>query len=1232
MHTFKTSTARRAFLVAALLSGLFLPTAFPQTSTSTVSGNVRDQSDAVVPQAAVTLINTATNVKFQTRTNEVGFYVFPGIIPGPYRLEASSPGMANYEVTLVVQVAQKITVDPTLKPATTTTSVVVADATPVINVTDSTMSHVINRTQIDQLPQSDRSFRSQLVTVPGVERQGYMAWGQRYGSTDFQLDGTPLVSRSRGAVQYGEPGLDSIEEISVDSNNVSAKYNSPVVVIVSTKSGTNSLHGALFETHVNSRVGGARRRESGNDLAPYRNRPQYGGSAGGPVLLPKIYDGRNRTFWFYAYERLSDVNNSLANYSVPTAAMRNGDFSGLVDSAGRFTAIFDPWTTDPTTFQRQPFWYGGKLNAIDPSRVSPLWKSLMNLTPMPTSPDVNPLITSNWFGNARSLQTTYTMAVRVDHRFSDRDMVYARYSKNGTIDDRPFTGAIPLLTNGANRNGYTAPSQSLALSWVRTVSPTLFNEVLATVYRQAFYQAADPNSLVDWPAQLGLPNPLGRKQWPDITGLGLNGTLYRTIYPNADKSTFYQIDDNLTKVVGRHQLSMGVHLRRDLINYLAQQVNVAGAAQPSATWTALWDSSGTTDSPRATALTGSPIASAYLGQMGYQVLTVPGYFYMRENQYAAYFQDNFKVTRRLTLNLGLRWQASPAIHEKYGNITGFDVAQKAVVLTQSLDRYYQLNTLMAPAVARLQSLGVKFIDHKQAGLPRNLIFSNWKNFGPRLGFAYRTSSGDKALVVRGGYSRAYTTTPMKTLVDNLSVGIPFRSNPVYFPDSQGYYPDGKPGWSLRSVPTYVAGQNTRNILDNPGGALGLTAGSLTSAFIDPHYPDARVDDWNLTLEKEILPKTLARAGWVGNHAAYLDAVRNINPQPSSFIWASNVGTPYPTSAGGSRPYDAIYGNIMESGKYGYSNFTGLQFELARRYSEGFGYQVFYVISNSASLGLIDDQGTQVSTLPATSFLNSQVAGLSQEQIERLVYYTPAAYNNRIPRQRLSWNWVADLPVGKGKLLGRNMRGVLDLIAGGWQISGLGSWRTNWFALPGNQFPTGNPFEIYGRKYPIQDCRSGHCLSGFLYHNGYINPAQINSVDARGDPNGIMGVPGNYKPAFQNLIPFPASPIPGDPNAPFYGTNTVFVPQKDGTVWRGNWGGIAPLQNQYVEGPGLWSLSASLFKSFPIRERMRLRVQWDVFNPTNSPQQPASVNSQGIRYTYLSGTSARSMQFTLRLLW
>ena len=1207
-----------------------LQLAFPQASTSTVGGTVHDSSSAVVPGAKVTLTNTATNVTVSTQSSSAGLYFFPGTIAGPYKLDASAAGLTPFEAVFDVQAGSQVTVDPTLKPAGATSSITVTEVNPLVNVQNSTLSHVITNSQVDQLPRSDRTLLNLMVTVPGVEGGGLRSSGLRYGSTDFQLDGTPLVSRTRGYLQYRQPGLDSIQEVSVDTNNVSAKYNTPVAVIASTKSGTNTLHGSIFETHTNSRVGGARTRDASNAAAPFANRAQFGGSIGGPVFIPKVYNGKNKTFFFGAYEGTRRLANALVNYSVPTVAMRNGDFSGLVSATGQVTKIYDPETTDPKTFARQQFAYQGKLNAIDPARVSPLWKYVMNLTPLPTLPDVNPLIASNWFGNAPTIQNDWTGSVRIDHRFSDNDVVYGRYSKNYILSDTPFSGAVPLSTNAANRSAYVAPAQSLALSWVHTISPTLFNEVLASVYRQGFYQNSDPTNNVNWDAQLGLPNPLGAQQWPDILSLGLNGTLYRTVYPNADKSVFMQVDDNATKILGKHQIQFGAHFRRDLVNYLPQQEQSAGLTQPVANWTALWDPTGTISSPRTTALTGSLIASSYLGQMMYGMKTTHGYFYERENQYALYFQDNYKLSSRLTVNLGLRWNAWPAIHEKYNNISGFDPASKSVVLAQPLEKYLVLNPAMKVAVTRLQTLGVKFVDHSAVGLSQDLVNSNWKDFAPRLGFAYRTSAGNRPLVVRGGFAISYFPVPITGQLEKMRAGIPFVSNPIYSPDSSGYSPDGLLGYSLRNRPTYTAGLNSTHALDNALGTSGLTAGSLTGSFIDPNQPDARVYDWNLTLEKEVLPSTLARVAWVGAEGRNLDVQRNINPQISTYVWAVNNGTTLPSVAGANRPYDSTYGDVIETGKYGYSNYTSLHLELSRPLKKGYGYQVFYVLSNANALGSVADQGTTNVTYPSSYYPTSQVSGLSQSQLDRLMLYH---IDPTIPKKRISWNWVLDVPFGRGQMFSKHINRALDAVAGGWKVSGYGTWATTWFTLPADQFPTGTPLEIYGNKYPIQDCRSGRCLSGFLYYNGYINPAQINSVDAKGNPNGIMGVPANYKPAFQNLIPFPTTPIANDPNAPFYGTNTVYVPLKDGTTYRGAFGGIAPLQNQYVQSPGLWSLSASLFKTVAITERYKLRVQWDVFNPTNSPQEPQNpANSLGLRYTYQNGAAARNMQFTARLLW
>lgn len=307
------------------------------------------------------------------------------------------------------------------------------------------------------------------------------------------------------------------------------------------------------------------------------------------------------------------------------------------------------------------------------------------------------------------------------------------------------------------------------------------------------------------------------------------------------------------------------------------------------------------------ALTGNLTASAFLGQ-GNVGETNHKFFYMRQNQYAAYFQDNWKTTSKLTLNLGLRWEAWPALHEKYNNIVGFDLSQHAVVLTQPLSYYDQLNA----------------------------------------GFAWAATRGNRPLVVRGGYTIAYYPLPIYDQLEQMRSSIPFETEPFYEPDDSCCWPDGHGGWSLRSVPTWVAGLNTNttDVFSGLGtGTAGLSPGNLTATFIDPHFPDTRVQDWNFTLEKKVMANTVARVAWVGNHTDDLDVFNNLNPQVGQFVWASNTSTAYPRGAGTTRPYDPLYGDLTEVGRNGYSNYTVLQLELRRLYSRRFGYQIFYVINN-----------------------------------------------------------------------------------------------------------------------------------------------------------------------------------------------------------------------------------------------------------------------------------------------
>src|SRR5262249_23256485 len=333
----------------------------------TVRGTVRDQADAVIPTAKVKLTNMATSVAAEAVTNETGFYVFPVVAPGDYELDVESKGLARVHATLHVQVQQAGTIDPQLKVAAEITMVSVQDATPLVSVDSTSLGTVLERRQIEQLPINGRNIGNLLLLTPGMEGDS-RAFGMRRGAHEFFFDGASLFDALDGSGTVTRPpGLDTIEEFKVENNSSSAKYSRITTVIITSRSGTNQPHGSIFDTHRNNAFGKARTRPDPN-FQPHYIRNEYGLSGGGPVSPPKIYNGKNKTFWFAGFEgpRLRRAPSRL--FAVPTDAMRAGDFSDLKDPQGRLQTLYDPNTTDPNTYERQPFSFGGRLNVIDPSR------------------------------------------------------------------------------------------------------------------------------------------------------------------------------------------------------------------------------------------------------------------------------------------------------------------------------------------------------------------------------------------------------------------------------------------------------------------------------------------------------------------------------------------------------------------------------------------------------------------------------------------------------------------------------------------------------------------------------------------------------------------------------------------------------------------------------------------------------------------------------------------------
>jgi hypothetical protein len=326
-------------------------------------------------------------------------------------------------------------------------------------------------------------------------------------------------------------------------------------------------------------------------------------------------------------------------------------------------------------------------------------------------------------------------------------------------------------------------------------------------------------------------------------------------------------------------------------------------------------------------------------------------------------------------------------------------------------------------------------------------------------------------------------------------------------------------------------------------------------------------------------------------------------------------------------YDqTAYGTVNEYMHDGMSNYDSVNFELDRRFGKGLGGTVTYLLTK------------QISQTAATTQPNQFMPGLvplDYQQRDNFLNYVGAP-----TQQRLQWNWVADIPIGKGKAIAGNSRGFVQKLIGGWQVAGLGNVHNNSVALPtGNWAFTGVPLETYGYKYPIMDCTSGNCYPGYLWTNaGYIPADLINSHDQNGRPNGYEGVPANYKSAETPLIPWGSTALPA--NAPantnvstYWDTNTVWVPLKDGTVQRTTFNnGLNPWRNQYMPngGPRQWSLDASAFKAVRIGEKLTMRFNADFFNVLNHPGNPSSIASTGILSVRSSGNAARSLQLTMRL--
>jgi hypothetical protein len=1292
--------------------------AFAQSGAGSIQGTVKDATGAVIEGADVDVLNTATGVATDTKSNHTGFYQAPELFTGHYRLTVKAAGMKTYETSVELLVSQNAVINPKMVAGEVSQIVEVNADTVQLTTNDSgAISSTLENSRIQQLPQNGRDITGLLaLSTPGVETPGLsqpLLNGGDLGTLSYVIDGSSATNNNRGGGFQPNATLidpDSIQEVHVETTNSTAQYATPGSAVLSTKSGTNKLHGTFFETARNNAFGVDRNRDDPTTGGkPEYIRNEFGLSAGGPVYIPKIYDGRNKTFWFFAYERYSLAQQNSSRIAVPTMAMRNGDYSGYTTAKGVPINIFDPATTANTAncafltqlngkttanaYCRSQFAYQGVKNTIDPSRESPLAAIGFALLPKPTTND-NPLLTgaTNLVGTAPQLQITPKITLRVDHVFDQSNRMYVRYTQTANtvhITATPQSVAVGDIPQGAALGYKNAPNYSFnaAVGYTHIFSPSFFAETIVGADWQDLTNVTGVAPDHNYEQELGLPNNFFATGFPAIRGLVQNLPGSQAGNQHQTQRNFL-VDENLTKIIGHHQILFGGRLAHDATSN--KPASTTDVSTYTALPTALYDPTSKANY-KAQVNTGAPDASFFLGSAGTFVvnLSAPRMDY---HQWlgSMYVQDNFHVNSRLVLNLGLRYEAHPALQTDHGLMNTFDLKNDAVVLGAPISQLIANHYTTQAIIDNDQFIGMKFETAQEAGLPSGSLMNsyNW-NFLPRVGFAWTLGNSNRSPVFRGGYGIYLYDTPQEDFANGPANNNPFQTTYTTNYSTAAQAIDGMPNELLRyndPVQFGTAGATVggvQNAVDTTS-KIAITPGPPTTLFgASPNWMPARVQQVNATLEIPMPERSALRLSYIGSKSTDLDIRVSYNNTPSPYQWEASRGVIVPQggasvlgtaqqntySTVATNPYDnTTYGASTYATKQGFANYNALQVNYQRLYHSGSAFQIDYTWAKGmraggdvggAGSGTVNPLSNYpghngsagiVSLLPGQTPLFAGVAPPAApanlpiyETWHDMVKFQLYQMDPQVPAHHVKINGIYDIPVGRGKRFLSGTPRWLNEIVGGYQLAGTVDVISQAFSPTDGNFGPIAPLKVYKKSKPINDCHTGVCYKNYLWYNGYIQP-QFNPLD----PNYTPGATGDCRTAKPSTcvtglgadyVPFqvPSHNLPTDA---YYGTDTVQVKLLDGTTPPLDYdAGPGPTATSvgptnyygkaFLPGPYNWVANASIFKVFPIRRGMFLRVNVDAFNVFNMPGETNPDPATGIQSFLKNYNPARQLQITAR---
>jgi len=1015
-----------ALRAAAFLFCGVLPM-YTQTFSGSISGLIRDGSGAVIPQAQVVLLNIDTSVTRSTASDSGGLYSFPLVNPGNYRVEVSKTGFKKaLRQPIEVQVQSRLTIDLELQVGTVSEVVEVTASTPLLEQNSSSLGQVIENQKIVDLPLNGRNLLSLVSLTAGVVPQGnfgqhpavgnsahwgnFSANGGIANSNEVLVDGAPATRAQMNAVGYIPP-VDAVQEFKVQTNNHSAEFGRTggAVVNMSIKSGTNQVHGTLYEFFRNKVLDANNffANRSGQQRPPFTYN-QYGGSIGGPVYIPKLYDGRNRTFFFVNHEWFKQRQGISFLESVPAAVQRDGDFSQTLNSAGGLIRVADPFSTrpdpaNPGRFIRDSF----PGNRIPSSRFDPVARAFVQLPLWPTAnlPGDPRTGINNFATNATYPVDSWSFATRLDHQISSKQRIFGRVGIYNRFNDKidPFRNNTTLLDEGAINSSRVT---NVAVNYDYSFTPTLIGEVRAGFLR--FNSGRLPPShgfdltTLGFPASLA--NSVPYKHMPWITVAGLTGIASSSGSRIEHQSDNYTLMASVTKIAGRHTLKVGGEAR-DLRFNNFQTNNSSGNFGFDARFTSA-------DPLRSTATDGYGFASFLLGVPASGALTNPEPLALTRYYYAAYFQDDFRVSSKLTLNLGLRWDMDTAYTERYGRLSFFDETARYPV-----------------AVPNAPPLRGKFGFVETQEEPSRFVHDlQWKMFSPHFGFAYNVT---RKTVVRGGYGISWL--PFNLNTPNAGTANPPFAITTNFVSSL----DG----GITPVDR-LSNPFPNGILSPPGRTGDFNREILGQGFSYVVRRDrpGYTQQWNFDVQRELPGSWLIDIAYAGSRGTRLpvNLQRNqlteeqlalgtrLNEQvPNPFFGLVSIGPlSSPTYSRGQslRPYPQF--NAMTINEYsGFSVYHAGTLKVEKRFGQGFSMLGAFTwaktISNSESqTGWLEAGGTG--------------AG-SQNAYNRAGDRSVSSYD--IP-QRLVVSALYELPFGRGRQLLSSVNPAVDKLLSGWQVNAI----------------------------------------------------------------------------------------------------------------------------------------------------------------------------------------------------